>query len=117
MWGIAGGFRVATPLPPEVFCGGGGAVLAHPGPDNFGSWREHGVSLFHWRLAIIDLSAAGNQQMLSADQRFVLCYNGEVYNFQQLRAEIETQWQCIGSRHSELTSVSAGSFRWRGHSD
>jgi len=117
MCGIAGEFGCATPLRPEVFCGEGGAVLAHRGPDSFGSWREHGVSLLHWRLAIIDLSAAGNQPMLSADQRFVLCYNGEVYNFQQLRAEIETQWQCIGSRHSELTSVSAGSFRWRGHSD
>ena len=117
MCGIAGEFGGGTPLRPEVLGREGGNVLAHRGPDSFGYWQENGMSLLHWRLAIIDLSAAGNQPMLSADQRFVLCYNGEVYNFQQLRAEIEMQWQCIRSRQPEPTSATARSFRWRGHSD
>jgi asparagine synthase (glutamine-hydrolysing) len=64
------------------------AVLAHRGPDAFGDWEEDGISLLHWRLSIIDLSAAGNQPMVSASGRFVLCYNGEVYNFQELREQI-----------------------------
>jgi len=117
MCGIAGEFGCATRLRPEVLGRESGAVLAHRGPDSFGCWQENSVSLLHWRLAIIDLSAAGNQPMLSADQRFVLCYNGEVYNFQQLRAEIEAQWLCNCSRQHELTSVTARPLRWRGHSD
>jgi asparagine synthase (glutamine-hydrolysing) len=117
MCGIAGAFGCATPLRPEVLGHESEVVLAHRGPDSFGSWQENGVSLLHWRLAIIDLTAAGNQPMVSADQRFVLCYNGEVYNFQQLRAEIEMQWQRNRPRQHELTSVTARSFHWRGHSD
>jgi len=74
------------------------AVLAHRGPDAFGAWQEEGISLLHWRLAVIDLSAAGDQPMVSADGRFVLCYNGEVYNFEELRPQV-------------------GADRWRGRSD
>jgi asparagine synthase (glutamine-hydrolysing) len=93
MCGIAGAFATAARVESETACSENRAVLAHRGPDHFGSWQEPGVALLHWRLAIIDLSAAGNQPMLSADERFVICYNGEVYNFQELRAEIEQQWR------------------------
>jgi asparagine synthase (glutamine-hydrolysing) len=93
MCGIAGAFSTAARIESDTPSGEARAVLAHRGPDHFGSWQAPGVSLLHWRLAIIDLSPAGNQPMLSADERFVICYNGEVYNFEQLRADIEQRWR------------------------
>ncbi len=64
-------------------------AVAHRGPDGHGHWVENNVGIGHRRLAIIDLSPSGQQPMISADQRFVLTYNGEIYNFRELRAELE----------------------------
>lgn len=67
------------------------AALRHRGPDSHGLWLapEAGLGLAHARLAIVDLSPAGHQPMLSDDERFCVSYNGEIYNFMELRAELD----------------------------
>jgi asparagine synthase (glutamine-hydrolysing) len=79
-------------------------AIAHRGPDDEGAWLDElsGVALGHRRLSIIDLSSAGHQPMASASGRYIIIYNGEIYNFRDLRAELEA----IG-----------GAPSWRGRSD
>lgn len=100
MCGIAGFWNteptslVATPM---------ADALLHRGPDDSGVWSdpEVGISLAHRRLAILDLSPAGHQPMVSPCGRYVLVFNGEIYNHLALREELEA----------------AGAVAWRGHSD
>lgn len=75
--------------------------IAHRGPDSFGAWvdAEQGVALSHRRLAIVDLSEAGHQPMTSPSGRYVISFNGEIYN------------------HLELRKLITENFRWRGRSD
>jgi asparagine synthase (glutamine-hydrolysing) len=77
-------------------------TLHHRGPDDSGVWTDPaaGVALGHRRLSIIDLSPEGHQPMISPSGRYVIAFNGEIYNFQQLREELD-----------------ADGFSWRGHSD
>ncbi|MBT0584939.1 asparagine synthase (glutamine-hydrolyzing) [Alteromonas oceanisediminis] len=63
--------------------------MSHRGPDDSGVWTENNVSFGHRRLTILDLSSSGHQPMSSHDGRYILTYNGEVYNFRELRAELE----------------------------
>jgi len=66
-------------------------AIAHRGPDGEGQWVEGNVGIGHRRLAILDLSPAGHQPMVSTDHRWVLSYNGEVYNYRELRADLEAE--------------------------
>ena len=63
-------------------------ALAHRGPDDRGVFSDEVCALGHRRLSIIDLSAAGHQPMTNEDGTLQLVFNGEIYNFQELRAEL-----------------------------
>jgi asparagine synthase (glutamine-hydrolysing) len=63
-------------------------TIAHRGPDDHGTWIDPSLALGHRRLAIIDISPGGRQPMVSASERFVLAFNGEIYNHNQLRREL-----------------------------
>ncbi len=65
--------------------------IAHRGPDDRGVWSADGVSIGHVRLSIIDLSSRGHQPFVTRDGLGVLSYNGEVYNYRELRAELERE--------------------------
>jgi asparagine synthase (glutamine-hydrolysing) len=91
MCGIAGLVHLdGAPVSPVVLRKMTDAI-AHRGPDGEGQWIEGNVGIGHRRLAIIDLSPGGHQPMVSKDQRYVLTYNGEVYNFRELRTELESK--------------------------
>lgn len=75
-------------------------ALVHRGPDDSGVWggQEAGVALAHRRLSVLELSSAGRQPMISSSDRFVIVFNGEIYNHLELRRQLE-------------------GYPWRGHSD
>jgi asparagine synthase (glutamine-hydrolysing) len=83
------------------------ATLAHRGPDGEG-WQVQGpVGLGHRRLAIIDLSPTGRQPMSSADESIWLTFNGELYNFRELRAELQTHGHVFRSASDSEVVIEA----------
>lgn len=89
--------------------------IAHRGPDSQGMWDDAhaGLMLAHVRLAIIDLSAAGHQPMVSACGRYVLVLNGEIYNHAVLRSRLEQAGRAPDWRgHSDTESVLASFAEW-----
>jgi asparagine synthase (glutamine-hydrolysing) len=104
MCGIAG--LLAMPMERNAMAAAAAAMagtLRHRGPDDADAWADEaaGVALIHRRLSIIDLSPQGRQPMRSADGRYIATYNGEIYNYQEIRKQLENE----------------GSGPWRGHSD
>ena len=98
-WQSGASAETLVPLTQAMVC-----TVTHRGPDDSGVWTdaEAGVSLGHRRLSILDLSPAGHQPMLSASGRWVIVFNGEIYNHLVLRAELE---------------ASGRAPSWRGHAD
>ena len=90
--------------------------LQHRGPDDDGAWvdAEAGVAFAHRRLAIIDLTSAGRQPMLSACGRYCIVFNGEIYNHLALRAELEGLDSRLRGNDEEIFGDPG---IWRGHSD
>jgi len=104
MCGIAGYFSKDTYISENVLLEMGKAVK-HRGPDDSGIWhdRNSGIGLVHRRLSIQDLSKAGHQPMFSHNARYVISYNGEIYNHILLRDKVES---IVGTK-----------VKWKGSSD
>ena len=98
MCGIAGFWNRNADSAPDALAALAGrmaACLSHRGPDAGGVWTkpEWGVALAHRRLSIVDLSPAGAQPMVSHSGRYVIIFNGEIYNFRELRAALSREWR------------------------
>ena len=78
-------------------------AISHRGPDADGLWHGQGISLGHRRLSILDLSQAGAQPMTSRSGRYVIVYNGEIYNHLALRERLTGPWQ----GHSDTETILA----------
>lgn len=89
MCGIAGIFNLNGEPVSRVLLRKMTDAIAHRGPDGEGFYTDSCIGLGHRRLAIIDLSPAGHQPMATLSNQYVITYNGEVYNFQELRTELE----------------------------
>ncbi|HYP67630.1 MAG TPA: asparagine synthase (glutamine-hydrolyzing) [Thiobacillaceae bacterium] len=102
MCGLAGFFTAQSAFPPEasVDVRAMANAILHRGPDDSGAWLDEaaGIAVAHRRLSILDLSPAGHQPMASTNGRYVLVFNGEIYNHLLLREQL-------------------GAVPWRGHSD
>ncbi|WP_409475493.1 asparagine synthase (glutamine-hydrolyzing) [Stenotrophomonas sp. Y-13] len=96
-----------------ALAGAMGDALAHRGPDDRGVWADAGagVALAHRRLSILDLSPLGHQPMASSDGRYRLAYNGEIYNFATLRAELEPLGHAFHG-HSDTEVLLAAVVQW-----
>ena len=111
MCGIAGIYHLQTAKPvDEARVRAMADAMAHRGPDDDGVWTAPGVGLGHRRLSIIDL-AGGRQPMASADGQAVLIFNGEIYNFRELRTELEALGHAFHSQ-SDTEVVLVAWQRW-----
>ena len=89
MCGIAG--FLSSNINPDVVLGDMINAINHRGPDDKGTWfdKNVGIGFAHSRLSILDLSSAGHQPMHSVSNNFVLIFNGEIYNHNKLREELD----------------------------
>ena len=88
MCGIAGVFNRDGAAVEQAWLSAMAETLCHRGPDADGFWAADGLGLAHRRLSVIDVSAAGRQPIGSEDGRIQVCYNGEIYNFDEIREDL-----------------------------
>lgn len=117
MCGIAGFLRLGSPSNEgewEAILSAMGDALRHRGPDDEGIWldRQCGIGLSHRRLSVVDLSPAGHQPMSSASGRYVIVFNGEIYNHELLRAEIRSLYPGDWRGHSDTETLLACIDLW-----
>ena len=95
-----------------------GDAIRHRGPDDSGVWcdADSGIGLSHRRLSILDLSPAGHQPMASASGRYVIAFNGEIYNHLEIRRELDLSLQLMPHPSIEKEQEKPR-VKWRGHSD
>src|ERR1700730_6997743 len=101
MCGILGLYNPTGALPPPDAFDSALDRLKLRGPDDSGAWRDECVLLGHRRLAIVDLSPAGHQPMESSDRRYVIVFNGEIYNHRELRPRLNPRSAWRGSSDTE----------------
>ncbi len=111
MCGIAGYLQLDGKPASEIIVKKMTDRIAHRGPDGEGQWCEGPIGLGHRRLAILDLSPAGHQPMSYGDGRYVLTYNGEVYNYKELRRELETHGHRFRS-NTDTEVILAAYMEW-----
>ena len=90
MCGITGLYNLNRKPVSSTLIGKMNHILIHRGPDGDGVWVENHIGLGHRRLSILDLSNHGHQPMMCESKRYIISYNGEVYNFRELRIELES---------------------------
>lgn len=97
----------------DALAGAMGDALEHRGPDDRGVWADEtaGIALAHRRLSILDLSPLGHQPMASADHRYVVVYNGEIYNFAELREVLVARGHAFRG-HSDTEVLLAAVVEW-----
>ena len=110
MCGIVGCLALAIDADPDqAWVAAATQRITHRGPDDEGFYADHDVALGYKRLAIIDLSQGGHQPMRSADGRYWMVFNGEIYNYLELGAELREQGVVL--RSSCDSEVSVGDLR------
>jgi len=112
MCGLAGLIGTSGAVP--ALLGRMASVLTHRGPDDQGLWweEEAGVGFAHRRLAVVDLSPQGRQPMASADGRFVIAYNGEIYNHLALRRALDGKQPVAWRGHSDTETLVEAIAAW-----
>lgn len=112
MCGIIG-IASARPVASRAWLKAGRDAMVHRGPDDAGEWwsEDQRVGLGHRRLSIVDLSPAGHQPMLRPEWGVVIAFNGEIYNYQELREELIGAGYAFRS-HSDTEVLLAAYHAW-----